>query len=891
MKKLKQKMFTRYLLAFVGLLLLGTNVLHAEETKVTFDFTQHEGGVSSGSGATYVGDGDITTDTLIVGDGVNIIVTPSTTSTPNRFWSDKTLRLYGGTMTFEAAEGLAITSISMTLNSSNFGAANTFNGVVPETKGQWEGNSTNVILTVAANTQIKTIVVTLDAKNDQTTTYEPKHIANTAETAYTVAEAFDLIDAGESLSETVYVKGIVSKVDQYKANYKSIDYWISDDGTTEGQQLEAYSGKGLNGADFTSVDDVKVGAEVIIKGTLTKYNTTYEFAQNNELVSYEEKGAEDPAVSELKKNLTDFITLVENSYNLDDLSDYTEESANALLKAVADAKAALADENATAESLNAALTALVTAAYSMEPADELAQMKEFLSQLIAAYEEEDLSGYTDESVANLLKAIEDVKAAVADPNATEESLMVAYMALAAALEGLEEKPVDEGNWETVGTAILEDPWVLPGLGIDQHADENKWEVPLQRNSENENLYRLVDPYHAEGPVKEYNQSEEVGYIVFDVTDPDHVLFAPDAKAGFKNRTSDIAIKVNEIYAYNRLTQLYYHKEDGKKDLATIIAEYSESIPFTTFKDGVITLGSITGNGSTIYDACFGDNTDVAGFPDGFDWENGADMTGSITLKIDGAAEEPGLTLPLTEDFEGETCIFEGGEVFDAGALTHVLLMKNATATANLYGYAPAEDEEVKFQFTAYQGWESGDKTATVSITNTEGETLVSYTYGLSACNVTDVTIGGETVNEEAFFGQSNTNGSKSANIFGHSSQPFLADASANPMVTMSITGAGVVKFDLEYTSNSGEVKETFTGTLPEGTKVDLGSIVVKSTATAASFGIDNLSITSATVVIDTGVTTAKTQTENGAIYNLQGQKVVKAQKGLYIINGKKVVIK
>ena len=38
-----------------------------------------------------------------------------------------------------------------------------------------------------------------------------------------------------------------------------------------------------------------------------------------------------------------------------------------------------------------------------------------------------------------------------------------------------------------------------------------------------------------------------------------------------------------------------------------------------------------------------------------------------------------------------------------------------------------------------------------------------------------------------------------------------------------------------------------------------------------------------------GVATVKA--DNGEIYNLQGQRVVKAQKGLYIINGKKVVVK
>ena len=31
--------------------------------------------------------------------------------------------------------------------------------------------------------------------------------------------------------------------------------------------------------------------------------------------------------------------------------------------------------------------------------------------------------------------------------------------------------------------------------------------------------------------------------------------------------------------------------------------------------------------------------------------------------------------------------------------------------------------------------------------------------------------------------------------------------------------------------------------------------------------------------------------QNAAIYDLQGRRVLKAQKGLYIINGKKVVVK
>jgi hypothetical protein len=39
----------------------------------------------------------------------------------------------------------------------------------------------------------------------------------------------------------------------------------------------------------------------------------------------------------------------------------------------------------------------------------------------------------------------------------------------------------------------------------------------------------------------------------------------------------------------------------------------------------------------------------------------------------------------------------------------------------------------------------------------------------------------------------------------------------------------------------------------------------------------------------TSINTVKSNVMNNAIYNLNGQKVSKAQKGLFIINGKKVV--
>lgn len=109
-------------------------------------------------------------------------------------------------------------------------------------------------------------------------------ISNTPETAYTVAKAKELIDAGKGLSTEVYVKGIITSVGTLNTQYNSLTYNISDDGETT-NELKVYSGKYLEGADFTSADQIKVGDMVIVKGLLKKYNSTYEIDMNNKIHS------------------------------------------------------------------------------------------------------------------------------------------------------------------------------------------------------------------------------------------------------------------------------------------------------------------------------------------------------------------------------------------------------------------------------------------------------------------------------------------------------------------------------------------------------------------------------------------------------------------------------
>ena len=112
------------------------------------------------------------------------------------------------------------------------------------------------------------------------------NIKNTPETAYTVAKAFELIEAGEGLDANVYVKGKISYIKEVQTTqHFNATYNISDNGTTEGQQLVVFRGKYLGGADFTKKEQISIGDEVIVYGKLYNYNGTYEVNSNNQIYS------------------------------------------------------------------------------------------------------------------------------------------------------------------------------------------------------------------------------------------------------------------------------------------------------------------------------------------------------------------------------------------------------------------------------------------------------------------------------------------------------------------------------------------------------------------------------------------------------------------------------
>lgn len=100
---------------------------------------------------------------------------------------------------------------------------------------------------------------------------------------------------------------------------------------------------------------------------------------------------------------------------------------------------------------------------------------------------------------------------------------------------------DNADWDNYGQATLNDGWFLPGFGQfcfkTPVTDFPAFDVKLQRNKTNPNLYRLYDPYSG---LNEYLGAEEddavnisplVGVIEFNVSDPACVVVTPGLFSG------------------------------------------------------------------------------------------------------------------------------------------------------------------------------------------------------------------------------------------------------------------------------------------------------------------------------------------------------------------------
>ncbi len=212
------------------------------------------------------------------------------------------------------------------------------------------------------------------------------------------------------------------------------------------------------------------------------------------------------------------------------------------------------------------------------------------------------------------------------------------------------------------------------------------------------------------------------------------------------------------------------------------------------------------------------------------------------------------TVVLTEDFSGSTNIFgvtnknaaQGTPWLQTTTLDGfgtVLAVCKATAEGNITAQngSPVEvDGIVTIEWDAFHGYLGSNLSSTVSLLNSEGQSLVSYEYNCQSCKVTSVTIGNQPIPGFEAFSLQNRNG------FGGNGKPYTA--TGNPHISVVLTARGGVT--LTFYKDGAEVKKCL-GSMGSLTK-DVAKMVVSSTVTNTDrcYAIDNIRVSTGELVVD-----------------------------------------
>jgi hypothetical protein len=179
---------------------------------------------------------------------------------------------------------------------------------------------------VSTTTTIKAIAVKGGEVSLVTTaTYAILAHAGTEADPYSVADAHAAIDANAGLTD-VYATGVVTEIaTAWNTEHSNISFNFVD-ATGDEVFLQAYRCKGTDAADASTV---QVGDIVVVKGNLTKYNTTYEFGQGCELVSLTHSGTPaDPVIVAENATIDAGVTYYELMYEIQNPVDGTELTAS-----------------------------------------------------------------------------------------------------------------------------------------------------------------------------------------------------------------------------------------------------------------------------------------------------------------------------------------------------------------------------------------------------------------------------------------------------------------------------------------------------------------------------------------------------------------------------------
>lgn len=190
--------------------------------------------IFTGSGSSRC---DMSKATITLAAQGSAVATTTTINVPANFNNDIYQGTTAGTLTATvSAEGAPISGATVTWSSSNTGVATI------------DANGEVTLVAVGTTTITASYAGVEDEYRPSTGTYEltvtDSNAPGTQNNPYTVAQAIYAIDNNGNMTG-VYATGIVSNVDYYSENNHYITYYISADGSTTGDQLEAFHGKGI----------------------------------------------------------------------------------------------------------------------------------------------------------------------------------------------------------------------------------------------------------------------------------------------------------------------------------------------------------------------------------------------------------------------------------------------------------------------------------------------------------------------------------------------------------------------------------------------------------------------------------------------------------------------
>lgn len=289
-------------LAMVGMNSLAQTEFNFDDANTLFNHP----GSSSGSGASYVPDGEFTSDaTATIGDfSVTVSASDAEATTKNRIWTTAPkLRMYNGTLTIKST-GSNIKSIvftcGTTASNSKWSTDNTANVgqlTVEKPTITWTGDAKEVVINIAANTQFNKLVISTDGGVTPPPTPVVEEI--------TVAKALEIIGAladGATTTEEYKVSGYVVGDPDFQRNaetgalYGNVNLTIAD-AAGGSPLLTVYRAKNIGNVNFTeeTIGTIKAGYQVVFQGQLQKYvkdNLSTPELKNGFLVSVTAGGGE-----------------------------------------------------------------------------------------------------------------------------------------------------------------------------------------------------------------------------------------------------------------------------------------------------------------------------------------------------------------------------------------------------------------------------------------------------------------------------------------------------------------------------------------------------------------------------------------------------------------------